>query len=232
MPIGKTIVTFDKYLPKLKTLDDLKLKDWLEKAQDINKTLEAMQPSEGSDGQSDENKREAMKGWFNKERFTLETKFYTSSSKRLLNANRMKAFIEECLQGKQPQHLRSVPITENNKNRIITGEQFEQVVLNGNRDYAKLILVTHPKAKKNGDVEEEFAKVQKQFNDKKLIMATYSGINESSAFKVTQKLPTILYFRKGFEQGEQPIELNRLQWFGKNKETVIKEFVNQNLNTK
>lgn len=106
--------------------------------------------------------------------------------------------------------MRCSPITENNENRIITGEQFEHVVLNGNSDYAKLVLVTHSKAKKNGDVEKEFTKVSKQFSDQKLIMATYSGINESSAFKVTQKLPTILYFRKGFEQGEEPVELDRL----------------------
>jgi hypothetical protein len=97
MPLGKTINTFDKYLPKLKTLDGLKLKDWLEKAQDIHKTLDAMKATEGGpDGQSDDNKREVMKSWFNKERFTLETKYYTASPKRLLNSNRMKAFIEEC----------------------------------------------------------------------------------------------------------------------------------------
>lgn len=96
MSIGKQINTFEKYLTKLKVLDGLKLQDWLEKAQDIHKTLEAMQPSNDSDGQSDDNKREVMKSWFNKDRFTLETKFYTGNSKRLLNSNRMKAFIEEC----------------------------------------------------------------------------------------------------------------------------------------
>ena len=132
MPIGKTINTFEKFLPKLKVLDGLKLKDWLEKAEDIHKTLEAMQPSDSSDGQSDDNKREVMKSWFNKDRYTLETKYYTASSKRLLNSSRMKAFIEECQSGKQPLHLRSVPITENNEGRTITGEQFEHVVLNGN----------------------------------------------------------------------------------------------------
>jgi len=96
MPIGNSIDTFEKYLPKLKVLDGLKLKDWLEKAQDIHNTIEAMKPSDDSDGQSDENKREVMKSWFNKDRFTIETKYYTANTKRLLNPNRMKAFIEEC----------------------------------------------------------------------------------------------------------------------------------------
>ena len=97
MPLGKTINTFEKYLPKLKVLDGLKLKDWIEKADDINKTLEAMKTEGGGpDGQLDENKREVMKSWFNKERFTLETKYYTANPTRLLNVNRMKSFIEEC----------------------------------------------------------------------------------------------------------------------------------------
>lgn len=164
MPLGKTINTFEKFLPKLKVLDGLSLKDWLEKAQDIRKTLEAMKPSDGTDGQSDENKREVMKSWFNKDRFTLETKYYTANPKRLLNSNRMKAFIDECQAGKQPLHLRSTPITEENLNSTITGEQFEHVVLNSNSEYAKLILVTHAKAKKNGSVEQDFSQVSRKFS--------------------------------------------------------------------
>ena len=82
-------------------------------------------------------------------------------------------------------HLRSATIPNGKEGRMITGDQFESVILKGNKHCAKLILVTHPKNSKNVNIQQDFSKIATNNSDDKLIMATYPGVNESAAFKIT-----------------------------------------------
>ena len=109
----------------------------------------------------------------------------------------MEKFVLDAKSGKLPLHTRSCPIPEPRKmTKHITGEQFESVVLKGNQDHGKLILVTHTKNSKNMGVESSVEEIAKQ-EIQDLVVGKYSSLNECEKYAITHKLPTILYFPKG-----------------------------------
>ena len=87
------------------------------------------------------------------------------------------------------------------------------------------------------NVESTIEDLAKQ-NIKDLIIGKYSALNECEKFKITQKLPTVLYFPKG-EENKEFVEIDRLQFLSdhlnssslsdKNKRLqTLNEFVKRN----
>ena len=56
MPFGRNIDAMKSYLPKLRTFDDVELKEWIRKAENSEKEFE-IKPD---DSQTDANKKESM----------------------------------------------------------------------------------------------------------------------------------------------------------------------------
>ena len=86
------------------------------------------------------------------------------------------------------------------------------------------MLITHPDAAKNRDLQSEFDKFADLYlEDKNIVPILYNGINESEMFKVPKKLPTFLYFK----DQNAPIEIDRFSLMDKNKKfkDVMQEFV-------
>ena len=60
LPFGESIDTMKDYLPKLKTMDDLELSEWISKANNAEKEFAV---AEGDD-KNEANKKESLQRWF------------------------------------------------------------------------------------------------------------------------------------------------------------------------
>ena len=60
-------------------------------------------------------------------------------------------------------------------------------------------MVTHPVKSKNRGLLESFEELvrEERTEHPELLLARYNGVNESEKFKVPQKLPALIYFKKG-----------------------------------
>ena len=74
----------------------------------------------------------------------------------------------------------------------VVGESFKARIYDTKRD--ALVLVYHPIAHKNRGLKEKLDAFARSADSDKLLVARYSGINESSVFKNPAKLPAILHF--------------------------------------
>jgi hypothetical protein len=77
----------------------------------------------------------------------------------LTDAVKMQEYLDGVVAGKEEYNLDSVPIPIEYKNiRQINGNEFEGMVFEGNKAHDKLVLITHPNAKKNMGIDTEFDK--------------------------------------------------------------------------
>ena len=74
-----------------------------------------------------------------------------------------------------------------------------------------MVLITHVKEDKNCGIEQQYDNFAKFNKNKNLQISHLHGINESEAFKVPRKLPTVLLFRQGLSINEGPVELDRFK---------------------
>ena len=73
MPFGQTFNAMETHLGALKTIDDLTVKEWLDKARN-SETVFAPKPEDDS---TERNRLESLQRWYSDARFNLEKKYFT-----------------------------------------------------------------------------------------------------------------------------------------------------------
>jgi hypothetical protein len=96
MPYGETFNAMEKYLPNLKTFDDLELADWLKKAENSEKEF-AVGPEDDS---NESNRKESLQRWYSMNRFLLESKYMTRDYKLLTDSQSIVNYLNDMREGK------------------------------------------------------------------------------------------------------------------------------------
>ena len=72
-----------------------------------------------------------------------------------------------------------------------------------------MVLITHPKSKKNFGIDQNFERFSETHKDDKLMTTVMSGHNESESFFNPQKLPSIVYFKRDEKNQVTPVQMGR-----------------------
>lgn len=112
----------------------------------------------------------------------------------MINPNKIKQFVEQGAAGALDNYFDSAPIDKEFKNlKQVSGADFDSSIFKRNMDTSKLVLIKHPVASKNLDIEKSFNKFAKSQQD--IISHSMSGLNEPEEFKPPSKLPSIILFK-------------------------------------
>jgi hypothetical protein len=92
----------------------------------------------------------------------MEKKYLTRDVGVLTNPMKMKEYVEKGVEGSLKNYFESAPIDEELRNlKQVSGADFDSSMFKRNMDVNKLVLIKHPEAAKNLDIEKTFNKFAK-----------------------------------------------------------------------
>ena len=188
--------TYDIYLKNLKVFDDVTPEEWKKKADNAD---EEFKVDLEKDNQQEQNRKQSMAGYQNMRRFMMDKKYFTPESDVIKNTDKLKDFINDCMQNKDDQsrlYFESTPLPKEYPNiKQIVGSDFDKMMFTSNQEKANLILILHPNQEKNLDLLDVYNKFAAKNDLKKKIIPSYleGVVNEPEGFKCPQKLPAIVY---------------------------------------
>lgn len=120
-----------------------------------------------------------------------------------LTAEKVGAWVDEILSGKAKAHLKSEPVPADNNGpvKIVVGSQFEEIVLDNERDvFVKFYAPWCGHCKKLAPIWEELGEFYK--NNDKLVIAKFDATTNEAAGVDVRGYPTLKFYPKG---GAEPI---------------------------
>ena len=118
----------------------------------------------------------------------------TGDLNTITNPEKIVQFVKESINGELPYFWETDKETKRRFSEKIVGEDFDKRVLSSKKD--AVVFIAHPIKEKNRHMAPLWERLARDLKGSDITIGRMNGINEPSSYRVPEKLPQIVYFRK------------------------------------